>query len=228
LIHPRDRDLIVATHGRGIWILDDITPLEQMASSTSGTVKLFESRAGVQWKNDTMMGRSVPQTEFRGTNPTPGTAISFWAASDLGDAKIEILTTTGQVVRTITTTAKAGLNRVQWNLSGDAAVGGGAGAAGFGGGRGAGAPVAGGVVAGGAGGGAAGGGRGAVGAAGAAAAGQAGRAGGGGGGQGGGGGRGGFGGGGTPVAPGAYIVRLTVGSQTVTSSVVVLEDIWMR
>nr|MBP6717212.1 hypothetical protein [Acidobacteriota bacterium] len=232
LIHPRDRDLIVATHGRGIWILDDVTPLEQMASSTGGTVKLFESRAGVQWKNDTMMGRSVPQTEFRGTNPTPGTAISFWAASDLGDAKIEILSTTGQVVRTLTTTAKAGLNRVQWNLAGDPAVGGGAGAAGFGGGRGAGAPVAGGVVAGGAVGGVAGGGRGAaaggaVGAAGAAAAGQAGRAGGGGGGQGGGGGRGGFGGG-TPVAPGAYIVRLTVGSQTVTSSVVVLEDIWMR
>ncbi|TAK12157.1 MAG: hypothetical protein EPO35_11610 [Acidobacteria bacterium] len=189
LIHPRDRDLIIATHGRGIWILDDITPLEQMASSTSGTVKLFESRAGVQWKNDTRMGRSVPETEFKGTNPAPGTAISFWAASDLGEAKIEIVNAGGQVVRTINTTAKAGLNRVMWNLAADP-PGGPAPA-------GAGAP------------GAAGGGRGA-----------------GGGGQGGGGGRGGFPGGNT-AAPGAYLIRLTAGGQTLTSSVVVLEDIWM-
>jgi hypothetical protein len=51
-------------------------------------------------------------------------------------------------------------------------------------------------------------------------------AGGGGGGRGG--GFGGFGGGGTLLDPGSYVVRLTVGSQTLTSTVTVLEDIWMR
>ncbi|HMC60379.1 MAG TPA: hypothetical protein VKJ01_14410, partial [Candidatus Solibacter sp.] len=49
LIHPRDRDLIVATHGRSIWIADDISPLEQLKSN-SGDVVLFDPRPAILWK----------------------------------------------------------------------------------------------------------------------------------------------------------------------------------
>ena len=66
LIHPRDRDLIVATHGRCIWIADDITPLEQMASAPGTTLKLFDPRPAVQWKNDTEEMRRVTGRQFRG------------------------------------------------------------------------------------------------------------------------------------------------------------------
>ena len=49
-IHPRERDLIVGTHGRSIWILDDISPLEQMTDQTmTQDAALFDVRAGTAW-----------------------------------------------------------------------------------------------------------------------------------------------------------------------------------
>ncbi len=117
LIHPRDRDLIIATHGRSIWIADDITPLEQLASTPGQSVKLFDPRPAVQWRSDLEATRRATARDFHGENPQGGTAISFWAASDLGDAKIEFLDAGGQVVSTTTTTAHAGMNRVQWNMA---------------------------------------------------------------------------------------------------------------
>jgi photosystem II stability/assembly factor-like uncharacterized protein len=237
LIHPRDKDLIIATHGRSLWIADDITPLEQLASAPGTTVKMFDPRPAVQWKSDLTATRRATGRQFKGENPQGGTAFSFWAQSDMGDAKFEVLNAQGQVVSTVTTPAKAGMNRVQWGMTG--AGGGNAGQFGGGGGRaGRGAAptnltpeeIAAGqaafdkaaalaAVAGGAGGQqpaarGGGGGRGAVGPGVPFVA-------------GGGGGRGG-GGGGAMLAPGTYVVRLTVGGQTLMSSVVILEDIWMR
>jgi photosystem II stability/assembly factor-like uncharacterized protein len=246
LIHPRDRDLIVATHGRSIWIADDITPLEQLGSGQGTSVKLFEPRPAVQWKNDIEATRRATAREFKGENPQGGTAISFWAPSDMGDAKIEFLNQTGQVVSTVTTSAKAGMNRVQWNMmqTGGAVIppGPAGGGGGGGGGRGAGpsnltpeqlaaaqaayqkAVAESAAVIGGAGGQTA-----------PAARGGGGGRGGGtgvpfvaGGGRGGGGGGFGGGGGGALVEPGSYMVRLSVGGQTLTTSVVVLEDIWLK
>ena len=54
LIHPRDRDLIVATHGRSFWIADDITPLEQLATAhgNNDLKDLRPARPAVQWKSD--------------------------------------------------------------------------------------------------------------------------------------------------------------------------------
>ncbi|MBZ5496348.1 MAG: hypothetical protein LAP85_08095 [Acidobacteriia bacterium] len=207
LIHPRDRDLIIGTHGRSIWIADDITPLEQLAQTSNSSLVLFDPRPAIQWKTDPQAQRHPTNRDFSGQNPPRGTALSFWAKADLGDAKIEILQG-GQVIRTIDTTVRAGMNRTQWDMFPDTP-------AGDAGGRGRGgaqaAPVAGGAA------GAAGQAQVAAGAAAVAGAGRGGR---------GGGGRGG-GGGASPVQPGAYMVRLIVGGQTLTTSVVVLEDIWM-
>ncbi len=233
LIHPRDRDLIVATHGRSIWIADDISPLEQLKpAATTQEAVLFEPRPAIQWKNDAQAQRHATNRDFKGTNPQGGTAIHVLAKSDLGKGKVEFLQN-NQVISTMDVEVKAGMNHFQWPMAK--------------------VPVAGQTQQ--AGGGRRGGGRGA-GAAGAAGAGGADAAtageaqpagnpeaagqGGGGGGRGrggvtgvpfvrGGGGGGGFGGGGgLPVDPGTYMVRLTVGSQTLTSSVDVMEDIWMR
>jgi photosystem II stability/assembly factor-like uncharacterized protein len=238
LIHPRDRDLIVATHGRSIWIMDDISPLEQMKPMNDSTsLVLFNPRPAVEWKNDSSQSRSVTNRDFKGQNPQGGTAIHIWAKADMPGAKIEFLQNDpehpGQFkmvseiepcserVRVGCVDLKAGMNSIQWNLMKPAPAG-----AGRGGGGGRGAENA-------AGGAAAGGGR----------AGETPEAApvqfGGRGGQGNGrvpfvaGGRGGgFGGGapatGGPVEPGSYVVRLTAGDKTYTSSVVVLEDIWMR
>lgn len=228
LIHPRDRDLIVATHGRSIWIADDITPLEQLGSTQGQTVTLFTPRPAIQWKNDIEATRRATGREFHGENPQGGTAISFWAASDLGTAQIEFVNSAGQVVSTMTSPARQGLNRIQWNM----ALANGAPPSGRGG-RGGGreqapsnltpAEIAAGRAAyekaaesaaeiGGAGGQTLPqrGGRGAVGPGVPFVS------------EGRGGGAAGL------VPPGSYMVRLTVGGQTLTTSVDVLEDIWLK
>jgi hypothetical protein len=49
-IHPRDHDLILATHGRGVWIMDNINVLEEMNSKVTSDLKLFDTRPAVEWK----------------------------------------------------------------------------------------------------------------------------------------------------------------------------------
>jgi photosystem II stability/assembly factor-like uncharacterized protein len=230
LIHPRDRDLIVATHGRSIWIADDITPLEQLKAPPKTDLVVFDPRPAIQWKNDPQAQRHSANRDFVAKNPQGGTAIHVWAKSDLGAGKLEFLQGT-TVASTMNVDIKAGMNRFQWGMRGPAPAP--AGAAGGRGGRGQGEqpagaaqpaanpPAAGEAQAapqfGGGGGGGGGGRRGAVTGVPFVARG------------GGGGGFGGFGAAAAPlVDPGVYMVRLTVGDKVVQSSVNVLEDIWMR
>jgi hypothetical protein len=240
LIHPRDRDLIVASHGRSIWIADDITALEQYKPNPGADVVLYEPRPAVQWKNDLSASRNPTARDFRGENPQGGTSISIWSTKDTPGAKLDFLTGT-TVVSTMNLDLKAGMNRVQWNMqraaAANATTAGGGGRGGRGG-RGGAAAAPGATPP-------------AAGSAGEvppttpinvqqvlteAVGGQFGFGGGGGGGRRGGapgtvpfvsGGRGGGGGGGM-VEPGVYMVRLTAGDKTYNSSVTVLDDIWMR
>jgi photosystem II stability/assembly factor-like uncharacterized protein len=215
LIHPRDRDLIVGTHGRSIWIMDDITPLEQLKQAKDADVFLFQPRSAVLWKNDIQAQRHVDNRDFVGENPQGGTAIHVYAKSDLGKAKVEFLQG-AKVVSTMDIDIKTGLNSYQWNMRGPAPA---ANANRRGGGGGGGnfpqremvptdpnapPPTAEQLAA------------------------QAAEvpftAGGGGGGGGGFGRRAPQG----PVLePGTYMIHLTVGGKTLTSSVDVLEDVWL-
>ena len=233
LIHPRDRDLIIATHGRSIYIADDISPLEQLKPANSGKeLTMFDPRPATLWKNDPQAQRRATNRQFQAKNPQGGTAIHILSKSDIGAGKVEFLLGAA-VVSSMDVQIKTGMNRFQWPMRGPTPAG-----AGTNGGRGrGGAPGAAGdqatagpaaeapAAAAGAetpaGGGFGRGGRG--GANGVPFVASGGR------GGGGGGGFGGFGGGaGALVEPGTYMVRLTVGSQILTSSVTVLEDIWMR
>ncbi len=122
LVHPRDNDLIIGTHGRGIYILDDITPLQTLSSKvTDADAFLFEVRPGTQWMNDIRLSRySGGSKLFRGTNPQPGTAISYYLKSaPSADVKITISDYSGKVIRNLVGTKDVGINRVQWNLRGD-------------------------------------------------------------------------------------------------------------
>lgn len=216
LIHPRDGDLIAGTHGRGIWICDDISALQQLNDKVlAANAHLFDVRPGVQWLNDVTYSRFTGgQKVFKGENPQPGTAITYYLTTPpTSDVKITISDITGKVIRNLTAKKDVGLNRVQWNLRGDPPPR----PAGF---RGPGGP----------------GGAGAPGnlppAAGQPTAGQppsgqpaAGQTGGQGGGGGGGGGRGGFNVG-LPLDPGVYLVKLTVDGKELTAKVVIEADTW--
>ena len=140
LVHPRDNDLIVATHARSLWIADDISPLQQMASVGSQEAVLFDIRPAIAYLSDRQRGQQTGgQKAFAGENPPRGTTISYYLKSaSTGDVKITIADATGRTIRTIDGTKDQGINRVNWNLSPQPPAGrGGAGfAGGFGGGRG--------------------------------------------------------------------------------------------
>jgi hypothetical protein len=103
LVHPRDNDLIVATHARSLWIADDITPLQQMASVGSQDVVLFDVRPAVAYLADRQRGQQTGgQKAFVGENPPRGTAISYYLKSAAtGDVKITIADATGRTIRTL-------------------------------------------------------------------------------------------------------------------------------
>jgi hypothetical protein len=119
LVHPRDSDLIVATHARGIWITDDISPLQQLAATPPQDPVLFDVRPAVSYLIDRQSFQLVGgQKVFVGENPARGAALNYYLPSAVtGDVKIAIADATGRVVRTLDGTTNAGINRVMWNLT---------------------------------------------------------------------------------------------------------------
>jgi len=120
LVHPRDNDLIVATHGRSVWIADDITPLQQLTPDVqSQDAFLFDIRPAIAYLNDQQRGhQGAGQKLFLGENAPRGAAINYYLKSAAsGDVKITIADATGKVVRNLDGAKQAGINRVLWNLA---------------------------------------------------------------------------------------------------------------
>lgn len=137
LIHPRENDLILGTHGRSIWILDDITPMEQMNEAVvNSSVHLFQPRQSVIWR--TWANKPLTSDKmFYGQNPPNGAMIQFYLKEPLAERENLTLTfqdAQGQTVRTVNCT------RPQPSPTppapGGQAVGPGGGFGGFGGGGG--------------------------------------------------------------------------------------------
>ncbi len=120
LVHPRDGDLIVATHGRSLWIADDITALQQMTPAVlAEDVHLFDVRPAIAWINDRAANQHTGgQKMFVGENMPRGTAISYHLkAPASGDARVSVVDAGGRTLCTTAAPAKAGLSRVQWTLA---------------------------------------------------------------------------------------------------------------
>jgi photosystem II stability/assembly factor-like uncharacterized protein len=118
MVHPRERDLILATHSRSIWIMDDISALEQLTDeNTAKDAVLFPVRDAVLWKTDRRLGTEVPgDRQWAGENAPRGSVVSFYTKT-AGEAKITVTDTAESTeYRTETMPAAAGLNRWQWNL----------------------------------------------------------------------------------------------------------------
>ncbi|HXN22687.1 MAG TPA: hypothetical protein VOA41_08090 [Candidatus Dormibacteraeota bacterium] len=80
-IHPRDNDLIVATHGRSIWILDDLTPIEKINPNTVGQdLALFDSRPATAWRTYSTRWFSGHKS-FAAKNPAYGALITYYLKS---------------------------------------------------------------------------------------------------------------------------------------------------
>jgi photosystem II stability/assembly factor-like uncharacterized protein len=137
----KDDDLVVATHGRSFWILDDITPLRQLNSISTGSSPFLFKPANtyrVRWNNNT--DTPLPQEEPAGENPPEGAIIDYYIPANVGrPVSLEIMDAKGNLVRRFSSTdtlyklpalniplywirpqqilsAKAGTHRFTWDL----------------------------------------------------------------------------------------------------------------
>ncbi len=119
-IHPRDNDLIAGTHGRGIWILDDISPLQQATDKVlSSEAHLFENaRPATQWLSLQRGGYGRGNLFFTGENPRPGAHINYFLKDKpTGSIIIEISDATGKLKTAYTIkNASAGINSLYWDM----------------------------------------------------------------------------------------------------------------
>jgi photosystem II stability/assembly factor-like uncharacterized protein len=118
VIHPREHDLVIATHGRSLYVIDDITPLRDLSDEVmKQEVHLFPPRPAhglyllPGWEDSA--GKAV----FRGENPPEGALLSYWVR-EVGEEplKITIANADGQPVATLKPPAVPGLGRIAWDL----------------------------------------------------------------------------------------------------------------
>ncbi len=118
-IQPRTHDLIVATHGRGIYILDDIRPLSQLTQEVlEKDVYVFPTPDLVLSQGKFGYGGPYIQGEWAAGNPafTPPVTYYFKNRLSTGKVSIDILDETGKLVQTLPGTINKGINKVYWNL----------------------------------------------------------------------------------------------------------------
>ena len=117
VVQEHFNDLVVGTYGRGYWILDDVTPLQQLTPDVAASAThLFAPRPAYRFRPI-----SAPFTMFDdqsdGENPPYGASINYWLAEAADDSVvIEVANADGEVVRTLQGTTDAGVNRVWWDL----------------------------------------------------------------------------------------------------------------
>ena len=120
LVHPRENDLILGTHGRGIWIFDDITAVQSINPAIlASSAFLFDMRPAVRF-SVRLSRTDIGQKEYRGTNPPYGALITYYLR-DMPDEKnpvtIEILDPVGTIIRQLDNIPQCvGLNRTSWDL----------------------------------------------------------------------------------------------------------------
>ena len=117
LIHPRDNDLIAATHGRGLWILDDISPLQQLDKIGEADSFLFDNkRPGTRWLNISRGGYGRGDLFFKGENPPQGALVhAYLKNKPESPATLEISDINGQR-KTTYLLDSPGIQRIAWDF----------------------------------------------------------------------------------------------------------------
>jgi photosystem II stability/assembly factor-like uncharacterized protein len=128
VVHPRDHDLVIGTHGRAIWIVDDIRPLRALAADASireRALHAFEAppaqqhEVAMQGDAGILLGyRVVGHAMFFGESRPYGALLSYWVGPQAagGRAQIQVRSADGRVIRDLEGSATNGINRVVWDL----------------------------------------------------------------------------------------------------------------
>jgi len=123
-VHPRDNDLLLATHGRGLYIMDDISALQHLEPALTADATLFDIRPATRWVLWSRDG-NLGQKKWAGENPPVGALITYFLKSQpVSEVNIAISDASGRVIRRMRRVADdAGINRVVWDLKSDAPPG---------------------------------------------------------------------------------------------------------
>lgn len=99
----KDDDIVVGTHGRSFWILDDISPLRQIGENTlRQSMILFTPQLATRVRWSSYTDTPVPQEEAAGENPPDGATLNYYLSEDVKELTLEIKDEQGKVVRRYT------------------------------------------------------------------------------------------------------------------------------
>lgn len=120
-VHPRENDIILATHGRGLYIWDDATALQQIRPAMATDATLFDLRPAVRWSMWNRDG-NLGQKQWGAQNPPPGALITYYLkVQPKGPVNVTIRDSAGKVVRVLRRVPdEPGVNRVNWDLRAEA------------------------------------------------------------------------------------------------------------
>ncbi len=119
-IHPRDNDLVLGSHGRGVWILDKINALQELTPAVTSTdAHLFSIALAYEIRYVNLKPHTGDMI-FRGENPPNGAVVDFWVGRPETGASITVRDGSGQIIRSLPTSGGRapvrGINRIVWNL----------------------------------------------------------------------------------------------------------------
>jgi hypothetical protein len=118
IVHPRESDLVIATHGRGIWIIDDISPLRKLTPEVMAQDAGFLPGKPPQQRLNANGGWAEGSAMFSGPNPPDAAVITYYHKKRhiFGKMKIEILDAQGKLVDTLPPNNRRGISRVDWPM----------------------------------------------------------------------------------------------------------------
>ena len=116
-------DLVVGTYGRGIWILDDLTPLQQFTAEVKkSAMHLFKPKDAFRLQPGSMVMQFFKEASF-GDDPPAGTSLHYWQSGEVKDSvSLVIANESGKTIRTLKHKGKPGINRVWWDFKEDAST----------------------------------------------------------------------------------------------------------
>lgn len=123
-IHPREREIVVGTHGRGIYIAP-VEALQQLNDNVRlGDFKIFDPIDAYLWYRDTSGSYGDGEGFFYGQNPPAGARIAYYLRNDVEDIKLEVLSASGEVRYTFANPPKQkGVHVVYWPMTPQAGQG---------------------------------------------------------------------------------------------------------
>ncbi len=118
VVHERDDDLVLATHGRGVWILDDAMPVQELTPAVLASDAHLFSAGHARTIRYSGGKAHEGAMAFHGENPPDGAMISYWLKEkpDSGDVAVAVLDASGSRVADVDPSLRAGMNRAVWNL----------------------------------------------------------------------------------------------------------------